>query len=699
MRLKDRIVKFFFNGVIEEEIRKSSRQIVSHVMGLSSSEGVLPDVDFEIFNQMYEQTSWIRAVVSVICKAVTARGYALVPVKPNPDPKNAEVLSEFFSNCNPNDTFLEIIDDITRDDYVFGNAFLEVVYGANGKPKELWNLDATTIRVLADEHGSIQGYVQVPKFASAGTTGRVDFGSNEVIHFKLGTKGATLYGLSPLTSLILPVTVDKFAQIYNRAFFTNGAKIRGAFIMKDASAEQAERNREYLQARAKNPDLAQSDLILEGEIEYKQISINQKDMEFLQLREFTRNEILAVYGVPPSKVSIIETGNIGAGTGEHQTQTFYEETILPYQMRLAEKITKHIIRQGFGISDWSFQFNKRSIDEKGQAEIFNIYLQNGVFSPDEVRRIVAPRMPEVQKSLAGISKGRLTPKDVVTESTRTIVTLENRFVNALSGLFREIKSAISAKVARIARERVIPRIKNIQGLFKLTTVQFHGIIFKEYRFVEIAKQLDDLEAILELIDQDKIARLVERFSLEAALRGLKLSAHRANLDNVDDLSIDLEEYLKNNALDLAGHISESIKSSLRQTLIDGLAANETFSQLQSRVESQLDSFATVAVKPIIDSDGNIIREGHTRTLSRSSAAEIIARTEANRAFNEGNLDALKQADITQVQFLLAPDACPECRDAADAEEGKFGKTFPIEEASGVIPVHPNCRCTWITEVS
>ncbi len=27
-------------------------------------------------------------------------------------------------------------------------------------------------------------------------------------------------------------------------------------------------------------------------------------------------------------------------------------------------------------------------DEKDQAEIFNIYLQNGVFTPDEVRRIV-----------------------------------------------------------------------------------------------------------------------------------------------------------------------------------------------------------------------------------------------------------------------------------------------------------------------
>jgi HK97 family phage portal protein len=393
MNIKERLAKFLFPGVIKDEIEKSSRQVVSHVLGLSASEGILPEVDLEIYNQMYEQTSWVRAVVGVICKAVTARGYTLVPSKPNADQRNAETLSEFFSNCNPNDTFLEILDDITRDAYVFGNAFLEVVHGADGKPKELWNLDATTVRVKADEHGSIQGYVQMPKYSLAAQSGRVDFDPNEVIHFKLGTKGATLYGLSPLASLILPITVDKFAQIYNRAFFINGGKIKGAFIMKNSTAEQVERNREFLNARARNPDLAHADLVLEGDTEYRQIGVNQKDMEFLELREFTRNEILAVYGVPPSKVSIIETGNIGSGTGEHQTQTFYEETILPFQMRLAEKITKHIIRQGFGIQDWSFQFNKRSIDEKDQAEIFNIYLQGGVFTPEEVRRLVAPRMP------------------------------------------------------------------------------------------------------------------------------------------------------------------------------------------------------------------------------------------------------------------------------------------------------------------
>jgi len=689
MSIRERIVKALFGDVIQEEIRKSSKQVISYVMGMSGSEGILPDIDFEIFNQMYEQTSWVRAVVNVICKAVTAKGYTVAPAKPGPDPKNAELLQEFFANCNPNDTMMEILDDVTRDVYVFGNAFVEVVYGPDGKPRELWNLDATTMRVIADEHGAILGYVQIPRYSLRGQS-KVNFEPREVIHFKLGTKGATLYGLSPLASLILPITVDKYAQVYNRSFFVNGAKIRGAFIMKDSTAEQAERNRDYLTARAKTPDLAHSDLLLEGDIEFKQISVAQKDMEFLELREFTRNEILAVYGVPPGKVSIIETGNIGAGSGDHQTSTFYEETIQPFQMRVAEKLTKHVIRQGFGITDWTFQFNRRAIDEKDQAEIFNIYLQNGVFTPEEVRRQVAPRMPDIQKSLSG-------PSETIVNATREVVAIENRFVNALGKLFRDIKAAVAAKLPSLDLAALQPKAAKVGAPMADATIDRGIYAIRQARLPAAAKQLDELEVLLEYVDKDEVAQIVERFTLDAAQRGLTLSARRAQLEDVDELSQSLREKLKANAAILAGHVAESLQAGLRQTLIDGIAANETIPQLMRRVDSQLDSVATFQVGAVVDEQGNVLRDAHIRRVGRETAAEVIARTEANRAFNEGNLDALRQAGVEQVQWLLASDACLECSGAAETGPGeKLGRIMTVDEASGVIPAHPNCRCTWVT---
>jgi hypothetical protein len=327
-------------------------------------------------------------------------------------------------------------------------------------------------------------------------------------------------------------------------------------------------------------------------------------------------------------------------------------------MRVAEKLTKHVIRQGFGIQDWAFQFSKRAIDEKDQAEIFNIYLQNGVFTPDEVRRIVAPRMPELQKTVLMLSKS-------IVDASRAAIEIENRFTRALQRVFREIKESVAAK---------LPALRG-----------------------QTTKQLDDLEVVLALIDKDKIARIVESFTLESARKGFELSAKRNGVKDAEELSLALQEKLRNNAIALAANVSESLKAGLRQALMDGISADETIPQLMRRIEEQLDSAATFPVKPVLDDDGNVLRAGSTRRLTQSTVSELIARTEANRAYNEGNLDALAQGEVDRVQWLLASDACVQCAGEAEVAPGeKLGKIMSLDEASGVIPAHPQCRCTWIT---
>ncbi|MBI4397408.1 MAG: phage portal protein, partial [Elusimicrobia bacterium] len=699
MGLKNWIVKTFLSGTIREEVQKSSRQIVEYLTVMPMAEGILPETDLAVYEQAYQQTSWVRAAVNVIERAVTARGFELVPTKPDADPKNGEALQEFFDNCNPNDTLMELIGDLTRDDFIFGNAYLEVVYGADGKPKELWNLDTISMRVKADEHGNVMGYVQVPRFSIK--VPRVEFAPREVVHFRLGSKGATLYGLSPLHSLVLPVTCDRFAMVYNRAFFLNGAKIRGAFIMKDATPEQVERNRDYLAARAKNPDMAHTDLVLEGQVDFKQIGTTQKDMEFLELRKFTRDEILAVYGVPPSKVSIIETGNIGAGTGEHQTQSFYEETIGPFQAMVAAKLTKAVIREGFGIMDWAFQFPKRAIDEKEQAEILSLYLANGVFTPEEVRRLVAPRMPEVQKAFengAGeiFRKGRLaSPRRVLVTATQSVVDLENQFLSALERLFRDIRRQIASALPALKREAVLPRIAKTSLTFETYQVPHHRILIDRIRFSEVAKDLDDVETLLAGVDKEKIKRVILRYTREAARRGARLSARRRKVEEPEELDLELEEELRNNAEDLGLQVSESLKDSLRRTLLEGILAGETAVELMRRVEGELDTLVAVEVRAVTDDLGNVLRRGHTRKIARNTLAEMIARTEASHAFNRGYVATLRKAGVRNLQWILASDACPKCVAEAEVNPGETrGKIVPVEEADGLLPWHFNCKCGW-----
>lgn len=70
-----------------------------------------------------------------------------------------------------------------------------------------------------------------------------------------------------------------------------------------------------------------------------------------------------------------------------------------------------------------------------------------------------------------------------------------------------------------------------------------------------------------------------------------------------------------------------------------------------------------------------------------------ARTEVVAAHAAGQLDGFRRMGVKQLGLLVewqtAGDlhVCPRCRDMA-------GRTFDIEEADGLIPLHPLCRCAW-----
>ena len=78
-------------------------------------------------------------------------------------------------------------------------------------------------------------------------------------------------------------------------------------------------------------------------------------------------------------------------------------------------------------------------------------------------------------------------------------------------------------------------------------------------------------------------------------------------------------------------------------------------------------------------------------------ARALARTETISAHAEATLNTYEEAGLEGVEvlseFTVTDDnvLCPICEDLAGTE-------YTIEEARGVIPVHPNCRCAWLPVV-
>ena len=111
-------------------------------------------------------------------------------------------------------------------------------------------------------------------------------------------------------------------------------------------------------------------------------SINVRDMDWEKLLTFSRDMIITAYGAQPAMVGVIETANLGTGSGESQKKNF-KDTLQGRAAFIEGAFNKALGHNGF---NELFQFTDLDIEDKlNRAQIENIRLQNGSLSINEVR--------------------------------------------------------------------------------------------------------------------------------------------------------------------------------------------------------------------------------------------------------------------------------------------------------------------------
>jgi len=128
-----------------------------------------------------------------------------------------------------------------------------------------------------------------------------------------------------------------------------------------------------------------------------------------------------------------------------------------------------------------------------------------------------------------------------------------------------------------------------------------------------------------------------------------------------------------------------------------LLATRSLEQLKGATNAMGSEMNRILAQGMADGSGPeaIAREMTARidSLTRSRAM-TIARTEIINAHAEGQLDSFEKLGVKELgikaEWSTAGDdrVCPEC---APNE----GRVFDMETARGMIPLHPNCRCSWI----
>lgn len=117
-------------------------------------------------------------------------------------------------------------------------------------------------------------------------------------------------GLAPSEVGDLEILTDYKSAYYNQQFFDEGA-IPGGILYTDRTLgdKSFSRTREQFVGRHQSYKRAHRIAVLDQGLKYQQLSMNLKDMDFINLKKYTREQIFQIYGMKPAVLGVTKDVN------------------------------------------------------------------------------------------------------------------------------------------------------------------------------------------------------------------------------------------------------------------------------------------------------------------------------------------------------------------------------------------------------
>lgn len=331
--------------------------------------------DLRTYYDAFDNNVWVRRCCLATCDEILSTGYRIN--NPNKNTVNVErvnYLTDLFkapSGKYADDTFTSLIKQIVPSWKVTGDSFIEVNHD------KLFDNVPNGFKFIPTE---LMGYNHEVGAWCLRNTGYI-FEPENLIHIyepKIQIRGSK-WGTSLIDTIAQNIRLELLGMNHNSEIFENhGLDPRGVISFdKDLKPQQVKDNIIRLKKQKNKKGI----IAMQGGT-YQQTNNSNKDMEFLELVRYSRDCIITMFGVPPAKVGIIETANLGTGSGESQDKNFAKVINTNCQV-IEDAFNKNLGRSGF---EELFEFIREDHENKlTRAEIEDKQLRNGTTYINEVR--------------------------------------------------------------------------------------------------------------------------------------------------------------------------------------------------------------------------------------------------------------------------------------------------------------------------
>lgn len=401
---------FPFPELKKYKIEKSSKQLEEKETKWLTISNLLSKLySPSSFIRLYEHQPVLMAAINQIAEDISGTGWRLI-LKPDQEegPEEKKGIERFLNSVNPKQSIKELLYCCFVDYLLLGGLNIEVSRFYNGKIAELFHLPEKTVYV----HKSLEKYAQyyISKYAwfvpyepdpkkrlnvnaKTGEKGKWNFETqgHELIRYNSYNPRSSFYGLAPLTSAISSILNLIEGSQYHLKFLTDRG-IPEYWVTLTGKWEEGSEKKisNFLQSQMRGEHFKSMIMTTpEGAtIKFNQLQVDIKQSEFLlQLSDIAREDVLSVYRIPPSRLSIFtKAGSMATNIYSEATRTYWQSVIMPSQ-KLAENIVNKVL-EGVLNQEPRYSFEILDMDLRTETEDIINYVKlfgMGAITPNQIR--------------------------------------------------------------------------------------------------------------------------------------------------------------------------------------------------------------------------------------------------------------------------------------------------------------------------
>lgn len=286
-------------------------------------------------NEGYQKNVVVYRCIQIIAKSCAGIEWELYQKRTGG--KSLEIenhpILDLITRPNPTQAQAAFFEAIVAYYCLTGNSYIEAQRLGNAPPLELWTVMPDKMQIVPDAKGYPSKYV----FKAGSNTKYWDVDpitlKGNIMHMKTFHPTDIWFGLSPLSAGMMSLDQNNQASKWNLATLQNSAVPSGILQVKSSDVnpegtlteEQFGRLTSELDSRS-GASSAGRPWVLEGNLEWKQISLSPKDMEFINNKNVTAIDICQAFGVPPEMIGL---GQKTFNNYKEARKSFYQETVLP----------------------------------------------------------------------------------------------------------------------------------------------------------------------------------------------------------------------------------------------------------------------------------------------------------------------------------------------------------------------------------